>query len=292
VASCRRGKGYEGNRLEGMGMGRSLEPEGYLLRGGRAGAERLHLLNRVKWPTTERLLGAAGLRAGMSCLDVGCGSGDVTLKMAALVEAEGNVVGVDRDQAILRLAGQEAERQGLSVAFHRLDAEELTEESSYDLVFARYLLSHLPRPERVVEVMVRALRPGGRLVLEDVFFPGHVCYPANAAFDRYLELYQAATRTNEGGDAAIGPRLLGLALEAGLVEVRVGLVVPTFRDGEGKRVAQVTMEHIREAVVGAGMATGHEVDNIVAELDRFADDDRTLMSIAPTFQVWGRKAYR
>jgi hypothetical protein len=32
------------------------------------------------------------------------------------------------------------------------------------------------------------------------------------------------------------------------------------------------------------------VDDIVAELDSFADDDRTLMSIAPTFQVWGRKA--
>jgi hypothetical protein len=32
------------------------------------------------------------------------------------------------------------------------------------------------------------------------------------------------------------------------------------------------------------------VDDIVDELDRFAGDDRTLMSIAPTFQVWGRKA--
>jgi hypothetical protein len=55
-------------------MRRSSEPEGYVLRGGRAGAERLRLLNRVKWPTTEPLLGAAGLRAGMSCLDVGCGA--------------------------------------------------------------------------------------------------------------------------------------------------------------------------------------------------------------------------
>ena len=266
------------------------EPEGYVLRGGRAGAERLHLLNRVKWPTTESLLRAAGLGAGMRCLDVGCGSGDVTLKMAAIAGTEGNVVGVDRDQSILRLAEQEAKRQGLLVTFRQLDAEELTRESVYDLVFARYLLSHLPRPERVVEAMVRALRPGGRLILEDVFFPGHICYPANAAFTRYLELYQTVAGVKEGGDAAIGPRLLGLALQAGLVEVRVGLVVPTFRGGDGKRVAQVTMEHIREAVVGAGLVTGHEVDDIVHELGRFADDDRTLMSIAPTFQVWGRKA--
>jgi hypothetical protein len=136
---------------------------------------------------------------------------------------------------------------------------------------------------------VRAVRPGGRLVLEDVFFPGHVCYLANAAFDRYLELYQAVASSKEGGDAAIGVRLLGMALEAGLVEVHVGLVVPTFRDGEGKQVARVTMEHIREAVVGAGLVSGREVENLVAELARLAEDDQTLMSIAPTFQVWGRR---
>jgi ubiquinone/menaquinone biosynthesis C-methylase UbiE len=272
-------------------MERPPQPEGYVLRGGRAGAERLHLLNRAKWPTTEQLLSSVGLRAGMRCLDLGCGSGDVTLKMVALVGEGGEVVGVDSAQALLRLAEQEAERLGLPVTFRHLDAEQLAEVSAYDLVYARYLLSHLPRPKRVVEVMARALRPGGLLVVEDVYFPGHVCYPASAAFDRYLQLYQAAARTKEGGDAAIGPRLLGMALDAGLAEVRIGLVVPTFRDGEGKRVAQVTMEHIREAVVGAGLATSSEVDAIVAELGAFAADDRTLMSMAPTFQVWGRKAH-
>jgi hypothetical protein len=75
-----------------------------------------------------------------------------------------------------------------------------------------------------------------------------------------------------------------------LAEVRVGLVVPIFRDGKGKRVAQVTMEHIREAVVGAELATSDEVEAIVGELGRIAADDRTLMSMAPTFQVWGRKS--
>ncbi len=84
--------------------------------------------------------------------------------------------------------------------------------------------------------------------------------------------------------------MMGMALDAGLADVQVELVVPVFRDGEGKRVAQVTMEHIRQAVVGAGLASDAEVDTIVADLEAFADDDRTLMSIAPTFQVRGRKA--
>jgi hypothetical protein len=76
----------------------------------------------------------------------------------------------------------------------------------------------------------------------------------------------------------------------GVVDVQVELVVPIFRDGEGKRVAQVAVENIREALVGAELATGTEVDSVVAELEAFAEDERTLMSIAPTFQVWGQKA--
>src|SRR5918998_2693289 len=281
MALCLRGTAYGGNGRKGAGMERSARSEDYVLRGGRQGADRLRILNRVKWPTTEPLLEAAGLRAGMRCLDVGCGGGDVTLKMAVLVGTEGHVVGVDRDPSILQLARQEAEDRGLPVTFRRLEAEDLSEESAYDLVFSRYLLSHLPRPQRVLEAMVRAARPGGRLVLEDVYFPGHVCYPPSAALDRFVELYQAVARTKEGGDAAIGVRLLGMALEAGLAEVRVGLVVPTFREGEGKLVTRVTMEHIREAVVGAGLATHSEVDDIVEELGRLAEDDRTLMSMAP-----------
>jgi hypothetical protein len=43
-------------------------------------------------------------------------------------------------------------------------------------------------------------------------------------------------------------------------------------------------------VLGAELATSTEVDAVVNDLKAFADDERTLMSIAPTFQVWGRKA--
>jgi hypothetical protein len=38
------------------------------------------------------------------------------------------------------------------------------------------------------------------------------------------------------------------------------------------------------------LASDLEVDSIVGELGRLAEDDRTLMSMAPTFQVWGLKA--
>jgi len=56
----------KGSKKKGRGMKRSPEqPESYVLRGGQAGAARLRLINRVKWPTTEQLLKQAGLRTGM-----------------------------------------------------------------------------------------------------------------------------------------------------------------------------------------------------------------------------------
>ncbi len=93
------------------------QPESYVLRGGQAGAARLRIISRAKWPTTEQVLGTAGLRVGMRVLDAGCGGGAVALRMGALVATEGEVVGVDLDPSILRLAQREAEGSNLPVTF-------------------------------------------------------------------------------------------------------------------------------------------------------------------------------
>ena len=260
----------------------------YVLRGGDKGAERLRLLARVKWPTTKTLLRQIGLRPGMRCLDVGCGIGAVTLKLARRVGPGGQAVGIDRDERCLELARQEASRHGLPAIFRTEEVHDLREETVYDLVYSRFLLTHVPEPGAVVEGMVRAVRPGGLLAVEDIEFAAHVCHPACPAFDRYVSLYQQAVR-RKGGDANIGPRLVSLLMDAGLQQVGVEVVQPIYRRGPGKRIAQVTMEHIREAVVEAGLATSDEVDAIVADLDRFARNPRTILSLPRIFQVWGRR---
>ena len=77
-------------------------------------------------------------------------------------------------------------------------------------------------------------------------------------------------------------------LAAGFPDPQVDLVQPTFRTGEGKRVAAITMEHIREAVRAAGLASDAEIDEIVAGLDAFARDPTTLQGLPRIFQVWAR----
>lgn len=259
-----------------------------MLKRGEEGAKRLRLLARIKWPSTRALLRRAGLRKGMRCPDVGCGIEEVTLQMARWVGPKGGAVGIDVNEPFLEQARREAVRRRLCAVFRRGDVLGLSEESTYDLVYARYLLSHLKKPEQAVDRMIRTIRPGSIIVLEDIDFPGHVCYPACSAFERYVELYQAAVRRN-GGDPAIGPRLFGLLVEVGVDQVHIDISQPTFCKGGGKLLAQITMEHIREAVIAAGLASHVEIDAIISDLDAFARNPITIMSIARAFQVWGRR---
>lgn len=267
----------------------SHSQENYVLQGGDLGAQRLRLLAEVKWPTTKILLDRIGLRPGMDCLDMGCGAGGVTLRMAEAVQPGGRVTGVDFDEPCLTLARLEANRLGLDIAFQIASVDRFEERSAYDLVYARFLLTHLSEPKSALERMVQAARPGGVVVVEDIQFTGHFSYPASPAFDRYVRLYQDVVR-HKGGDSNIGPRLLGMFLDAGLIDVELEVIQPTYREGSGKKIASVTMEHIRGSLVAAGLASDEEIDAIVAEINSFADDPQTILSLPRIFQVWGKRS--
>jgi SAM-dependent methyltransferase len=260
----------------------------YVLRGGAAGAARLRLLARVKWPTTRALLRRAGLRAGMRVLDVGCGAGAVTLALARLIGPAGQAVGIDRDGPCLEIARREAADCRVPAVFHQGEALDLDEPPVYDLVFARFLLTHLREPAAALARLVAAARPGGVVVVEDIECAAHFSAPPCPAFARYVQLYQEVVR-RKGADPEIGPRLFGLFHDAGLDPVCVSVVQPAYSRGSGKRLAAVTLEHIREAVTAAGLATDAEIDRLLAELKAFAADPRTLLSPPRFFQLWGRR---
>jgi ubiquinone/menaquinone biosynthesis C-methylase UbiE len=262
--------------------------DGYVLLGGERATKRLRLLARAKWPTTQTLLRRVGVRNGMRCLDVGCGNGAVTLRLALRVGSTGRAVGIDRDERCLELARQKAAQHKLPADFRAQDVTDLGEVHAYDLVYGRFLLTHLPKADEALERIVRAARLGGWVIVEDVEFAAHFCYPPCPAFSRYVDLYQRVVQ-RKGGDPNIGPRLVSLFLDTGLDEVHVEVVQPTFRSGAGKRLAAITMEHIRDAVVQEGLASRQEVERIVADLDQFAADPRSILSMPRIFQVWGRK---
>src|SRR5262245_53103103 len=129
----------------------------YMIRGGQPGKARLRLIADVLRTSTLALLQTAGVKEGMVCLDVGCGGGDVTLELARLVGPHGSATGIDLDGVKLSLAEQDAKNEQLTnVAFQVRDATTLDAEGAYDLVYARFLLTHLRDPQMMLQQMVRA----------------------------------------------------------------------------------------------------------------------------------------
>ncbi|MCB0214681.1 MAG: methyltransferase domain-containing protein [Anaerolineae bacterium] len=268
-----------------------VKQNNYVIRGGAQGRERLRILARVMQPTTRRLFEHIGLKKGAACLDLGCGGGDVSFDLARWVGTAGTILALDRDKETLAIAACEAKAQHLdNITFARSDITTWQAEARFDCIYGRFILTHLPDPAQVLARMARALRPGGVMVVEDIDFTGHFCYPPSAAFKRYVELYSDVVR-RMGADPNIGLRLPGLLMAANFENVQINVVQPTARQGEAKIMAPLTMEYIRQAVLANHLATEQEITDIVDALYAFADDPNTVLSLPRVMQVWGYRPH-
>jgi SAM-dependent methyltransferase len=263
----------------------------YIIRGGPEGRERLRLVTRVMAPSTTELLDRVGVAHTADCLDVGCGGGDVTLELTRRAHA-GRVVGLDLDEAKLEIARGEARTAGVdNIDYRCQDLRNLDPEPAYDVVHARFVLSHLADPQATVDGLVRVLRPGGALVVVAIEKAATLCEPPHHSFERYIELYTLAARAR-GVDPDIGPQLPALLAAAGCRPVRVNVVQPVGRqpkgyEGDVKLTAPVTLESIADAILALDVAERSELDSLVDDLYRLAADDETLISTPRMVQAWG-----
>jgi SAM-dependent methyltransferase len=256
----------------------------YALRTGRQAVDRLQLLARVHRPATESLIGRIGPREGQAWLDLGCGTGDVSRLLAA---RGGRVTAVDADERAVEAARATLAPFGEAVELRVARAEELSEDAHFDGAYARCLLSHLAARADVLSRMIRAVRRSGTVVIEDVDFSGAYCHPACPAFDRYCDLYRAVA-TARGGDPLLGRALPSMLVRAGLADVEALAVQPAFVTGDGKTMPHLTLEHLRESIVAASLATSAEIDLLAAELRAFEALPDSLVAMPRVVQAWGR----
>ena len=265
----------------------------YVLATGDEAERRLEIVNTVHGPDTELFLQRAEIGPGQRWADIGCGIGIVTCSIAQQVLPDGEAVGVDISSDQIRVATRRAHEQNITnVRFVTAPADNTgLPRESFDRVYARFLLMHLPDPVAALREMTELLRPGGMLVVEDGDFEGVYCSPRAQTFDRCFELYRAVVRLR-GADPTIGMRLTNMVISAGYQRCDVSIAQPIIRNGEAKRLPEWTLLEAREQIVAAGLASDLEIDAIAADLARLAADTTTRFGMAPMTQVRALKAER
>jgi SAM-dependent methyltransferase len=175
----------------------------------------------------------------------------------------------------------------LSVQRHDIGADELPE-AAFDLVHTRLVLQHLPGRERALRKMVRALKPGGWIVLED--FDWIAMVPATAsAVPVYSNVQNAVWRlmTERGTDGYYGRQLWGRLRALGLLEVEAeGRVCMYQGSSPGAQLLLAAVEQMREILLRSGWVTEQEIDEY---RELLADPDFVLMS--PVMMTsWGYRS--
>ena len=129
-------------------------------------------LGQASWITlaeAREFFRALELGPGQTALEVACGSGGVTCRMA--IETQASCTGVDINVEGINAARQRAHDEGLAarVSFQVADAGRPLPfpDESFDAVFCNDSINHLPRRAEVLRDWYRVLRPGGRLLFTD-----------------------------------------------------------------------------------------------------------------------------
>src|SRR5215472_1300035 len=141
-----------------------MQDADYAFGRGRAEYQRLIEQAEIFRPLTERMLRRAGIGAGMHVLDIGCGAGDVSFLVRALVGPEGSVTGVDLDGDAIAIAEQRRAAQGITnISFRQADARSLHPGPVFDAAVGRFVLMFMPDPTEALRLFAERVRPGGIL---------------------------------------------------------------------------------------------------------------------------------
>jgi SAM-dependent methyltransferase len=221
--------------------------------------KRLRLLARVFAPASEALLNALPEVTPDVVLDLGCGPGETTRLLRARFPGAGTVLGVDASAAFV-----DAARDAVpDAAFLVGDVlEEPLPGAPADLLYARFLLAHLPDPAAVATRWLRALAPGGLAILEEV----EEIVTEDRLFSDYLDGVAASVLRARGSELYVGPLLA--ALPGAVCEV-----APPA--GDAAALFGLNLRVLRSDPAVRERFSDAELDAMAAALHARADDPRT-----------------
>ncbi|WP_328222757.1 methyltransferase domain-containing protein [Streptomyces sp. NBC_00310] len=235
---------------------------------------------------TFRHMEGFGLGSGWRCWEVGAGGTSVVSWLAKKVGPTGKVMATDTD---ISWAVPSVTRPPVEALVHHLGVDQPPGDG-FDLVHARLALAHAPDREQALLSMIKALRPGGRLLIEDAdtALQPLACLEESGPEHQLANRLRQAVRAllaERGIDPAHGRRLPRLLRAAGLRGVEADAYFPVAAPACAALEA-TTIDRLREALVTAHHATAEEIDQHLANVASGTMD----VVAPPLISAWGRKA--
>jgi ubiquinone/menaquinone biosynthesis C-methylase UbiE len=214
------------------------------------------------------------LKPGMSVLDVGCGTGLETVRLAKLVAPSGKVIGLDASEKFLGEARRRAESLGLPIDYRHGDAQQLPfPEKTFDVARAERLFPYLADPERALAELARVTKSGGAVALIEPDFETVTINLRNRSLVRKILHFDCDHNTKNGW---IGRDLARLFKACGLVEVTVEADVIIFEP----RVFSAYFLEISRAAHGQQIISIAELDQWQQEIHQLLSRDELFCTIS------------
>ena len=244
-------------------------------------------------PHTERLFREAGIGVGDRVLDLGSGMGDVSMLVAQLVGASGEVVGIERDPTSIERAQARVAAVGCrNVSFLNADVNNIVTDRPFDAVVGRFILMFLPDPVSVLRSVSRLVRPGGVLAFQE---PSWI--PLLALGDR-LPLWSCVLRSihetilRSGANPEMGLALYSIFQEIGLSAPHMHLEIPLGSDTGFVRIISDLVCSLRPLAHQHGVSF-EELGDFNTLPDRICAEiaaANTVVSVVPLVGAWSRKS--
>ena len=244
--------------------------------------QRLQMLERIFDAGTQRRMLAAGLTTGWHCLEVGAGAGSIVRWLEQRVGPSGKVVALDTNPRFLRGSGSST----IEIVQGDICDTDLPL-AMFDLVHARYVMIHIADYRKAFERMLRCVKPGGWVVIEEPDFEAAraVTVPdeARTSFVRVTDAIERMF-TSLGMDHALGAKLPDLFRRQDLSQLTVEHEGHLSAGGDTiAQLMKLSAEQLREKYVATGLVTEADIEQYC----RLADDPDAWAIYYATVAVTG-----
>ncbi len=147
-----------------------MEKKAYILGTDQQELFRLGVQHQVWAEEAQKGWRTAQFSAGQTLLDLGCGPGYCTKELAFIAGEHGKVIGIDKSEHFIEHLQKTAALYHLNIEAiaSNFDAMQLAAES-IDGMYCRWALAWIPNPEEILQKVLTALKPGGKMVIHEYY---------------------------------------------------------------------------------------------------------------------------